>query len=267
MPREFPGSALTLANSTTYADLLGVTVGLERLPGEDAGTFTGRVRQAARADRSATYWGLLNETLLQFGLQPSVGLTISSTRPEVRDLDILVDCAGIQVRQNDVTTEVPLVTAGPDDFWSWRKISEVVAALNQIPGVSAVQPGSDGPALELVRQTNIRLEVAEPISGKTVVLSKKELIPGSESFNFKVPAYTRSGNVLYFSDNVPPGTTATYRYRTLPFDVLRAPVALFSFQSPDFQRIAQTADGAKLVYQVRDLLSEIATRDRSYWGR
>lgn len=264
MPDRF--TSLVTSNSTTYADLLGVLVGLERLVGEDASSFVDRVQQAAKADRSAAYEGLVNELLLSFGLETDYAATVQSTGTDTIPFNLDIDISGLRLTRDLEEFSIPFVTVGGDDFWQWRQIKDVVADLNRIPGIQA-KLLHDGPALQLAKQSNIGFTVGEPISGKMVALKNTVLIPESLQFNLKVPEYTVNGNVLSFASNVPDSTEVTYKFRKVPYKIIQTPAVAMSLLSPEFQRLAEVPDGTRLVYQARDFISEIANKDRSYWGR
>jgi hypothetical protein len=50
-----------LMNSMTYVDLLGILVGLTRMPGEASDVFLDRVTRAGVLRRTPDYVGLMNE--------------------------------------------------------------------------------------------------------------------------------------------------------------------------------------------------------------
>jgi hypothetical protein len=68
-------------NSLSYADVAGINLGLERLPGETNHAFVERLYRAAASVRNATYQGLLNEICLQLGLGSGPGIRFESTDP------------------------------------------------------------------------------------------------------------------------------------------------------------------------------------------
>src|SRR5665213_261170 len=71
-------TTITQTNSTTYADELGVSIGLTRLVGEDSESYIKRLKLATRIDTSQDYIGLLNEISLQLGLTTSPLISLSS---------------------------------------------------------------------------------------------------------------------------------------------------------------------------------------------
>src|SRR5690242_6419545 len=88
-----PTSGQTLANSTTYIDLLGVQVGLTRMAGESSMAFSERVHRAAISDRSASYRGLMNEIALQFGLEMFEAIELSGPI----DVEVSVSLRGLRL--------------------------------------------------------------------------------------------------------------------------------------------------------------------------
>lgn len=68
-------TTITQTNSTTYADEVGIQIGLPRLPGETSDAYVKRLNTATRVDTSQDYIGLLNEITLQLGL--NIGYVIS----------------------------------------------------------------------------------------------------------------------------------------------------------------------------------------------
>src|SRR5271156_3024434 len=68
-------TTITQTNSTTYADEVGIQIGLPRLPGETSEAYVKRLNTATRVDTSQDYIGLLNEITLQLGL--NIGYLIS----------------------------------------------------------------------------------------------------------------------------------------------------------------------------------------------
>jgi hypothetical protein len=121
-------------NSLSYADLLGVLVGLERLPGETTDLFLDRVHRAASIERGSHYVGLLNEINLQLGLSLYHALTI---RSEAVDYAVSLSFQGLALSNTLEDLLIPIVTVGDDGFWAWRKLSEIVADVNASPTFTA----------------------------------------------------------------------------------------------------------------------------------
>jgi hypothetical protein len=251
-----------LANSTTYIDLLGVTVGLTRMAGESSVSFSERVRRAAISDRSASYRGLMNEICLQFGLDLFEAIEINGPI----DTEVSVSLAGVRLMTAGATQSFlfPLSSVDPDGFWKWASLSDVVAAINASVTWQAALKCQDGPSFQLVQQNNVVLALNESITGQIVQLKNPYLIPGTEVFNQSVPPYALAGSVLTFASPIPSGINITYRHLVAPYTLIGSPVFLMSMLDPEFGQLAKTSDG-DLTYQTKELVNELLQRDASYW--
>lgn len=261
---SIPKEQILPVNSVSYVDMLGVLAGLERLPAETSDQFSERIELALSAARGPDYAGLVNSLSLAFGLEMREVMRITG------EPDLWVECGFgvLHAGSNNHYVSVWLLRVAEDDFWEWKKISEVVAELAEA-GVSVEMIGADGPAFQLLRQSNTLLVTAEDLSGgKTVRLAHGKLVEGSESFSNPVPSYTvgSDGQTLQFAAPLPEGTTVTYRRRVSPYTVIAAPLAAFSLLEPGVRTAAQAGNG-RLVYQAREYLQEILLRDGSYWGK
>jgi hypothetical protein len=264
MAFTIPGTALAPANSTTYIDLLGLLVGLSRMRGETSSAFSQRVRQATVLDRSASYIGILNECLLQFGLtlMPAIALTGPA------DLTIQADLMGVHLDSEtaDLHYTTPLVTVDLDNFWVWRALSDVVQDLAAQAGCTATLLVPDGPAFQIARQSNTILAVAEAIDGQTVRLANTGFLPGTESFSNPVGPYSVEENsILSFQSPVPPNTTVTYQFRVSPYALLTSPVFLMNMRDPQLSTLAVGPNG-QLVYQCQEFVQDLVSQDASYWA-
>src|SRR5271156_52376 len=74
-------TTITQTNSTTYADEVGIQIGLPRLPGETSEAYVKRLNTATRVDTSQDYIGLLNEITLQLGLNIGYLISLASALP------------------------------------------------------------------------------------------------------------------------------------------------------------------------------------------
>ena len=253
-------------NSTSYVDMLGILVGMERLAGETADRFAERIDLAISAQRGSDYVGLMNNLSLAFGLEMYPLVQISSDQ----DFDIRVVFGSMIVLVGGVSTVIPLLHLSVDNFWEWRKISEVLADLASLRGLQVESRSrQDGPALQLVRQSNTVLVVGEVLAGaKIEQLMHGRLIPETISFSLPVPAYTVSndGRTLQFSTPCAAGITVSYQYRTRPYLLVASPVSLLSLTDPNVTGLSMGTNGT-VIYQVREYLQEILQRDRSYWGK
>jgi hypothetical protein len=159
------------------------------------------------------------------------------------------------------------MTVDSDGFWTWKLISQVASEIADLSAFTCQMVGTDGPAIQLAKQTNVGLAINEDVAGQAVRVSKPRILSGSEVFNTSVPSYAISsdGASVYFQGAVPPGTQITYQYRVCPYTVLSSPVALLAPLDPYFQNVAKTTEG-QLVYQVREFIQDVSKEDGSYWA-
>lgn len=263
MTIEIPASQVPV-NSSTYADELGVLIGIDRLSGEAAGDYLDRLAMAVTSSRSADYIGLMNQICLALDLPMSQAIEIDG--PD--DATITVSIGGLSLSAARAVTTIPLVSLTVDNFWKWQTLSALVAAVNQVPGFSATLLGDDGLALQLVHQSNTNQILAEAISGQTTRLTYGALVQGSELFSIPVPAYSygADGQTLRFTSPLTYGCQVTYNYRLLPYRLVAAPVGLISLSDPELTGIALGSNGT-MVYQLREYLWQAAAKDLSYWGK
>lgn len=255
---------LTQVNSTSYIDMVGVFLGLDRITGETSDVFAKRLMEAARSKRDGTYAGLLNELRLQLGLEFQRAINVSSTG----SFSLTCSIAGVKLTNSATTYCCPLLTIDPDGLWIWKQLSDIVAFINGIPEFAASLVGTDGPALQLTRQSNTFVALSEAISGANVTLANQGLIQGSELFSFNVPSYTYSadGGTLYFVQPVPDGVTVTYQYQRTPFTLISCPAAMVALTDPDLASVAITSDN-QLTYQAREFIWAISNADLTYWAK
>jgi len=252
-----------LINSTTYVDLLGILVGLTRMPGEASDVFLDRVTRAGVLKRTPDYVGLMNELHLQFGFDLSLAISVACAD----SYTLSVDLAGVHFASPRAAVNSPLMTIGPEDFWEWRMFSQIVADLNAAIGVTATLLVDDAPAFQLAYQSNTMLAVAEPISGTLVQLVHPGFQLGSESFSGPVSGYSLcSDSVLEFSQAVPDGTCISYRYKLRPYTLISSPVFLLSLVDPNLSAVATTPDRG-MAYQVKEFVQELVGQDLSYWAQ
>lgn len=259
-----PSSQIIPVNSVSYVDMLGVLAGLERLPGETSDLFAERIELAISADRGPGYAGLMNSLALAFGLEMREVIRIEADV----DFQVSVQFGLLRLRLDETTSYlVQLLEIAEDNFWEWRKISDVVADIPE--PFRAEMIGEDGPAFEIVLQSNTLLVSGEELSGaKTQQLAHSGLIAGSEIFSQQVPSYTVGSDrrTLHFVSPPAAGARITYRRRVCPYQLIASPVAAFSLLDPNVRLWSEGANG-HIVYQVREYLQELMLRDGSYWGK
>jgi hypothetical protein len=251
------------SNSTTYIDILGVLLGLSRLPSETSQSFYDRLMRATKSNRTHQYIGLINELSLQLGL--NLHLAVQLSGPVLTNVSVSI--AGISLSNSSLTAiTIPIFTVDADDLWTWRMLSAVVADINTA-GYAAEMLIEDVPAITLLKQQNIMLVVAMPISGQDIDLGYSGILVGTELFNTTVPSYTlTSDGNLSFSSPVSSGTQITFKWQAWPYNIVSCDVNVLSLTDPSLSAVAVTPDG-NLIYQVREYIQNIMQTDQSYWGR
>src|SRR5271168_585293 len=123
-------TTITQTNSTTYADELGVQIGLPRLVGETSSEYVKRLKLATRIDTSQDYIGLLNEITLQLGLKSSNLISLASVTGN--PLSVVSNLQGVVLTDTvtQATQTIPILTVDIDDAWTWSLLSSVVDAIN-----------------------------------------------------------------------------------------------------------------------------------------
>jgi hypothetical protein len=250
-------TASQLINSTTYADLLGLQLGLQRLLGETSRNYIKRLEAASVLKRDHPYEGALNEVNLQLGTIPSEYIHVDLAQGQI----ITVSIAGIVIDSNPV---IPLLEFDSDSMWNFRMLSDVVRDINlYVPATLLV---TDSPAFQLARQSNSLWSVAEEIAGIQTQLLHSGVQQSTVSFNQPVPAFTlTSGGLLTFLSEPTDGTEITYNYIVTPYDLIGSPVALIGLKDPEFAQVAAT-NNSVIAYQVSEIIQSIMSTDRSYWA-
>lgn len=246
-------------NSTTYADTLGLQLGLDRLQGETSTQYLKRLEFAAKLRREHPYEGALNEMTLQLGFEPTAYVRLSTIGATIVNISI----GGVVIGNHP---SIPLVTFDNDSMWKWRMLSDVVADINAITPATLLV--ADGPAFQLARQSNSLWSFSEDIAGTQIQLQQMAgIVVGSELFNQTVPSYTlTAAGLLTFAAEVPQATQITYNYIVTPYDVVGSPVVLIGLKDPEFASVA-AAPNSSLAYQVREFIQSIMLTDRSYWAK
>jgi hypothetical protein len=251
---------LTETNSTTYADITGLQFGLPRLLGETSDHYVKRLEYAANLTRTAPYPGALNQINLALGLEPAPYIRLQfASIPYI----VTSSIAGVVINNNPA---IPLLTFDQDTMWDWQMLSQVVANMNLLNGVTATLLVPDGPAFQLARQTNSLWSFSEAVTGIQYQLQQSGVIVGSELFNQSVPTYTLTdAGLLTFSSQPQSDTEITYNYIVGPYNMVGSPVALIGLTDPEFASVAETSNGV-LAYQVAEFVQNIMATDLSYWG-
>jgi len=268
MSTTIPGNQIIPVNSTSYVDMLGILAGIDRLPGEDAATFEERLELAVSSQRGPNYSGLINSLMTELGMQTFQAISI--TRDDNQPFDVAVGFGVLTVSCLDETYQIALLSMTPDNFWSWAQLSDIAASINGLSGFSASLMSSDGPALQLAFQKNGDWSVDEDLSnaGRDVKLQFAGVLPETVVFNQTAPDWTLAldGQTLHFDSQPPSNLAITYQYRICPYNLIGTPVAVFGLSDPAFGTAAAGGNGT-VIYQVRQYLQEIMSRDGSYWGQ
>jgi hypothetical protein len=140
-------------NSTTYADILGLQLGIDRLPGERSVDYLHRLTEAASLRRDHTPEGTLSEIAIRLGLGLTPAISITSSDPNAT---VKCNMSEVTLISNGVTVTCPIVTIDEDEFWTWKKLSDVVEAIN-LAGTTyeAKLLVRDAPALQIASQSNV----------------------------------------------------------------------------------------------------------------
>ena len=250
-------------NSTTYVDMLGVLVGLERLIEEPSHAFVLRVHEAMASDRSGTQIGLLNELRIQFAQDFYEAISITS----VGEVSIFASIKGVSIESTAGNIVAPLLIVNEDSMWEWRTLSEIVTDINASNIATAQLLIPDGPALQVCRQSNISRVVGEPVIGQAIRLARNQAIPGTELFSNSVPSYNYTANnkEIHFSSDVPVNTTISYQCKSNPFKLITCPISMFSLSDPDIQS-SSVNPSTGLPYQIKEVLQTVMKQDSSYWA-
>lgn len=250
-------------NSVSYVDVVALQLGLQRLPGETTDTFLDRLYQAANNVRDHTFQGTIDQIAFALGLEVQVGVEITSFDPS---LLVQVSFGQVSFTQGTTVIVVPLLTIDSDNYWSWRKLSDVVADINLKAPCQATLLSADGLGWQLASQSSMNIAVAEPVSSIQFQLANSGIIVGTERFNTSVPKYTlTSAGKLVFSSTPPANTQITYVYNLSPFTMAVSQVGAFGLTDPSLPTYAAGNDGS-LVHQLREYTQDLLTQDPSYWG-
>lgn len=252
-------------NSTSYVDQLAIQLGLfqDRLTGESATAFLTRLYTAANGRRDHTMEGVVNDIADHIGLSVRAGVSVASPDPTTI---ITVQVGQLTIAAGTAKTVIPTVTIDPDDFWKWRKLSDVCADINTKTTSKAILLIDDTFAIQLVPQSSLGCSVGEDVATAGSQLKNTGILLGSELFNTAVPQYTlTSAGRLAFVSAPPPGTQISYIFNLSPLVLTCSEVSVISLKDPALATTAVSPDGA-MVYQVREFVHDILAQDPSYWG-
>ena len=267
MSLNFPQSEISVYNSTTHADLLGVLVGLERFPGEPADRFLERIRKACLMRRDGGRLQVLVELSLQIDEPILRAGAIATTNPA----RIRVSFAGIQVTDlgGGLVAQAPFVETTEDGFWRWRTVREIRSELSGMPGLQVSLDMKDEEfALSLVPQTNSVWETAIPENGVALIPQADEVDPSRVRIDGDSPARVeREGDFYKVTFQGPSRTgvqAVSWERLKRSLELVKSRIILFSVSDPEVVAAAKLP-GSALTYQMREYLDELMRRDRSYW--
>jgi hypothetical protein len=137
-------------NSTSYADVAGLSFGIDRLQGETTDVYVNRLNTIAVENRTHSYEGVVNAIAFALGLEVQPGIEITGPSNTV----VTCDLSGISLVSGANSLLFPLAVLGEDNVWDWNTLSEAVSAINATNIWQATLLSPDGPAVLICRQTN-----------------------------------------------------------------------------------------------------------------
>jgi len=190
------------ANIHHAIDDIGILVGLDRLPEEEAATFRDRVMDVFVNKANASYPGLLNginrqlgfipERTLEIGLRSSVDMD-SGPRIEFNSTNITIYSSwGIN---KDTTVEMTIDTfndfISPRHTYGARYISDVVEYINAYSSIFEATLSDSSKiyslASNLVPKSSVKLSTPELLKAQHHKLRHEYIVPGSIVFNDSRP--------------------------------------------------------------------------------
>ena len=141
---------LQQVNSTSYADIAGLTTGVDRLQSETTDVYINRLNTISVENRTHAYEGVVNAIAFSLGLTVNSGILITGPANTV----VTCDLSGISLVSGTNSLLYPLAVLGDDNVWDWNLLSEAVAAINATNTWQATLLVPDGPAVLICRQTN-----------------------------------------------------------------------------------------------------------------
>lgn len=256
-------TSLEPINSTSFVDVLGMSIGLVRFAGETSYSFGLRIAEAAARDRSGTYQGALAELCALLGLQMNPGIRITSTDPSAV---VICSMSGLSIIGQYESINAPIVYTAADTVWVWYHLSDIVATINASNHYRATLLVENALAIQLSAQTN-QLYYRESVLGQQFNLTKTGYLPNSILFDISpMPTFTLQGQILTFASPPPEGANIMYQYISWPFEAVVSDAGFIGLADPAFAPIA-TYDGSHLAYQPREFLQAVMLKDRSYWAK
>jgi hypothetical protein len=250
-------------NSNSYADLLGLYVGLPRFLGESNNVYLQRLYEFSGYSEDITLVGVLDQINIALGLQLTQSISITSTDTYFT----IMYSPGLFTLVNQAGTvyTYQTVTMAPDTYWVWNTYSDLVAFINTIENYTAALIGSDGSCRCLVKQTNSFTALNEPVTSSVYTFQNPNALVNTLVFNVAVPSYTVTNNIITFSANVPSNLTVSYQYQIVPYDMVSGEANILSLTDPTLATVGLNASNYP-AYQLLEAIQEIMSQDLSYWG-
>ena len=249
-------------NSTSYADVVGLQLGLPRFVGETTTKYLVRLANASRYRRDSSYEGLLEELSLALGLNVYQKITVTAAGALIKTgFGLITITIGSNVHK------VPTCVMNADTYLVWRKLSDIVVDLNAIPGVTATLLGEDGWGQQIAVQSNVYLVVGEKVDQQSMSLAHTGILLETVLFSQTLTSsYTLNpAGQLLLSDVPPAGLTVTYQYQVNPYNIVCSDVGLFSLTDPAIATSCVNGSGV-LAYQIREFINAVMSQDRCYWA-
>lgn len=262
-------SGLTASSSLTYADMLGLLCGLERLDGEPSDRFLERILRLSREDRTLSW----NSAVIELSVRLDVPLYPACRMSFDVPAEVQIGWSGLRISTPDgnVLVQQPMIEAaesGTIRLVPFRRWIEAVSAVGVIFAEWNVDP--DAPAAHALRQSSRRWWDVELAEMSTLLPGGEFIDPSSFLFDGRTPEYELSQSVSSWNLTLSgsPRLPLRVRYSSLsnPFQMVASPVVLASGADGEFFRAA-LAGGNPMPEQILCILRELLERDRSYWAR
>lgn len=261
MSLNFTASNPAATNSVSYADVSGLLLGLDRLQGENTTSYVDRLFRAAANRRDHSLQGTIDEISFHLGLRvrPGVSVTLPSGS------QIICEVGRVTVITNGATVlTIPTFTIADDSYIEWKNLSDVVTELNAA-GFSASLLIEDAPALQLVKQTNVFVELNEPVGFRITRLAHQNIVSYQFSQQVSVSSFDMTAGLITLANDPPSDLTISYFYSFNPAELVCSDVALLGLTDPSIKDVA-VKNGA-LAYQFLEFIQTIMAADRSYWAQ
>jgi hypothetical protein len=249
-------------NSTSYQDVAGLYAGMKRFPGETTTDFKNRLEINSNNLKQHNYEGTVENINTRLGLSLFDAISVNTT---YSDAFLNYSFGALELSATEESLSIPTLTISPDGVWIWNTISSVVTAINASRGYTATLTSSDGPALQIARQSNSEWVVNEAVSARVYAMNFSGYVTGTATFNQTVNSFTIVNGILT-TDQEYPGLTICYQYKMWPYSVVGSQAGVFSLVDPKVLPYIVTPSGA-LVYQVQEVIQNLMNANSTYWGK